>query len=51
VALVGRNRVVEAIPRWRAWTVRLTAPFPRLNLRLAALFRKLGERKRRREAA
>ncbi len=51
VALIGTNRVIEAIPRWRAWTVRLTAPFPRLNLRLAALFRKLGERKRRKEAA
>jgi NAD(P)-dependent dehydrogenase (short-subunit alcohol dehydrogenase family) len=51
VALIGTNRMVEAIPRWRAWTVRLTAPFPRLNLRLAAFFRRIGERKRRKEAA
>ena len=51
VALIDGTRIVDAIPRWRAWVVRLSAPFPRANLRMAAAFRKMGERKRRKEAA
>jgi short-subunit dehydrogenase len=50
VALLDSHKVVLAIPRSRAWIVRLTAPFPRINLKLLALFRRMGERKRRRAA-
>jgi NAD(P)-dependent dehydrogenase (short-subunit alcohol dehydrogenase family) len=51
VALIDGNQIVKAIPRWRAWTVRLSVPFPRLHLRLLAMFKRMGEHRRRREAA
>jgi NAD(P)-dependent dehydrogenase (short-subunit alcohol dehydrogenase family) len=50
VALLDGNRVVDVIPRWRGWTVRLAAPFPRTSLRMAATFRKMGEKKRQQAA-
>lgn len=46
VGLLDSDRVVLAIPRSRAWTARLLAPFPRLSLKVLPLFRRLGERNR-----
>jgi NAD(P)-dependent dehydrogenase (short-subunit alcohol dehydrogenase family) len=48
VALLDGSRIVLAIPRNRAWLTRTMAAFPRADLRLLELFRKVGERKRRR---
>jgi NAD(P)-dependent dehydrogenase (short-subunit alcohol dehydrogenase family) len=50
VALIDSGRLVEVIPRWRGWTVRLATPYPRTHLRMMRMFRKLGERKRRQAA-
>jgi NAD(P)-dependent dehydrogenase (short-subunit alcohol dehydrogenase family) len=46
VALLDSERIVEVIPRSRGWLVRVTALYPRLSLRMLALFRRAGERRR-----
>jgi NAD(P)-dependent dehydrogenase (short-subunit alcohol dehydrogenase family) len=46
VALLDTDKIVLALPRSRAWTARALAPFPRVGLRVLALFRRMGERKR-----
>jgi NAD(P)-dependent dehydrogenase (short-subunit alcohol dehydrogenase family) len=46
VSLLDERRIVLAIPRGRAWLVRTMAAYPRAGLRMAELFRRLGERKR-----
>jgi NAD(P)-dependent dehydrogenase (short-subunit alcohol dehydrogenase family) len=46
VALLDSKKIVLAIPRNRAWLARTLAAFPRADLRMLALFRKAGERKR-----
>jgi short-subunit dehydrogenase len=51
VALLDGRRLIAAIPRSRAWLGRLLYPFPRAYLRALELFRRAGERKRRRAAA
>lgn len=51
VALLDSRKVVLAIPRNRAWLTRTMAAFPRADLRMLELFRRLGERKRRREVS
>ena len=48
VALLDSKKIVLAVPRNRAWQVRVLAAFPRAGLRGAALFKKVGERKRQR---
>jgi NAD(P)-dependent dehydrogenase (short-subunit alcohol dehydrogenase family) len=47
VALLDGDKIVLAIPRNRAWLARTMAAFPRADLRLLELLRKLGDRKRR----
>ena len=47
VALLGSRKIVLAVPRNRAWQVRVIAAFPRAGLKVAELLRRLGERKRR----
>jgi NAD(P)-dependent dehydrogenase (short-subunit alcohol dehydrogenase family) len=47
VALLDGDKIVLAIPRNRAWLTRTMAAFPRADLKLLELFRKAGERKRR----
>jgi len=47
VSLIDGNRIVLAIPRNRAWLTRIMAAFPRADLRLLELFRRVGERRRR----
>ena len=51
VSLIDGRRLVLVIPRWRGATVRMVAPFPRVGLKMLALFRRMGERRRRRAAA
>jgi NAD(P)-dependent dehydrogenase (short-subunit alcohol dehydrogenase family) len=48
VALLDSNKIVLAVPRNRAWQVRILATFPRAGLKVAELLKKVGERKRRR---
>ena len=50
VSLLDERRIVLAVPRNRAWLLRTTAAYPRASLRLAELFRRLGERRRRQPA-
>jgi NAD(P)-dependent dehydrogenase (short-subunit alcohol dehydrogenase family) len=47
VALIDGDRLIDAFPKSRALLIRAAAPFPRANLRLLPLFRRLGDRKRR----
>lgn len=47
VSLLDGNKIVLAIPRNRAWLARTMAAFPRADLRLLELLRKMGERRRR----
>lgn len=47
VALLDRKQIVLVIPRWRGWVVRLGAFFPQFALKLISLFRRAGERKRK----
>ena len=51
VALLDTRKLVLAIPRNRAWLTRTMAAFPRADLRMLELFRRLGERKRRQEVS
>jgi NAD(P)-dependent dehydrogenase (short-subunit alcohol dehydrogenase family) len=51
VALLDTRKLVLAIPRNRAWLTRTMAAFPRGDLRMLELFRRLGERKRRQEVS
>jgi NAD(P)-dependent dehydrogenase (short-subunit alcohol dehydrogenase family) len=46
VALLDSDKIVLAIPASRAWLTRTAAAFPRADLRMLALFKKAGERKR-----
>jgi NAD(P)-dependent dehydrogenase (short-subunit alcohol dehydrogenase family) len=46
VALLDSEKIVLAIPRNRAWLARTLAAFPRADLKMLELFRKVGERKR-----
>jgi len=46
VALLDTTKIVEVIPRSRGWLARAMAGFPRAGLKLLALFRRIGERKR-----
>ena len=46
VSLLDRRQLVLAIPASRAWLVRALGPFPRITLKLLALFRWMGERRR-----
>jgi NAD(P)-dependent dehydrogenase (short-subunit alcohol dehydrogenase family) len=46
VSLLDGNKIVLAIPRNRAWLARIMAAFPRADLRLLELFRRIGEKKR-----
>ena len=48
VGLLDSTKIVEVIPRSRGWLVHTIAAFPRVGLRLAELFRRVGEKKRRR---
>ena len=48
VALLGGERMVLSIPPARGLLVRSLAPWPRFGLRIASLFGRLGERRRRR---
>jgi NAD(P)-dependent dehydrogenase (short-subunit alcohol dehydrogenase family) len=50
VALLDSKKIVLAIPRSRAWLTRTMAAFPRADLRMLELFRRIGERKRSRMA-
>lgn len=47
VALLDSKAILLAIPRTRVPLLRLTSRYPRLGLKLAALFKKIGERNRR----
>jgi hypothetical protein len=47
VALLDGDKIELAIHRNRAWLTRTMAAFPRADLKLLELFRKAGERKRR----
>ena len=47
VALLDSKALVVPIPRTRVPLLRLTNRFPRFGLKLAALFKKIGERNRR----
>jgi NAD(P)-dependent dehydrogenase (short-subunit alcohol dehydrogenase family) len=51
VALLDGKAIVLVIPRWRGWVARMAAPFPRAGLKVLALLRRQGDRKRRRERA
>ncbi len=51
VALLDSTKIVLSIPRNRAWLTRTMAAFPRTDLRLLELFRKVGERKRQKAGA
>ncbi len=51
VALLDSTKIVLPIPASRAWLTRTMAAFPRADLRALELFRKAGEKKRRRRAA
>jgi NAD(P)-dependent dehydrogenase (short-subunit alcohol dehydrogenase family) len=51
IALLDSEKIVLAIPRNRAWLTRTMAAFPRANLRMLELFRKVGERKRQKAGA
>jgi NAD(P)-dependent dehydrogenase (short-subunit alcohol dehydrogenase family) len=46
VGLLDSEKIVLAIPRSRAWLTRTLAVFPRADLRMLELFRRLGERRR-----
>jgi NAD(P)-dependent dehydrogenase (short-subunit alcohol dehydrogenase family) len=46
VALLDTRAMVLVLPRWRGWLSRVLAPFPRFGLKLLALFRRVGERRR-----
>jgi NAD(P)-dependent dehydrogenase (short-subunit alcohol dehydrogenase family) len=46
VGLLDGKRIVEVIPHWRAWLVRFATPFPRADLKMLALLRRVGERRR-----
>jgi hypothetical protein len=46
VALLDTRTIALAVPRWRGSLLRALAPFPRVGLKLVALFRRIGERKR-----
>jgi NAD(P)-dependent dehydrogenase (short-subunit alcohol dehydrogenase family) len=50
VSLLDSRKLVIVIPRWRGWIARTLAPFPRLGLRILDLFRRVGERERRKRA-
>jgi NAD(P)-dependent dehydrogenase (short-subunit alcohol dehydrogenase family) len=50
VALLDSKRIVEVIPRSRGWLIRVTAPYPRVSLKMLEMFRRAGERKRRKAA-
>lgn len=45
--LLDSKAIILAIPRFRVPLLRLTGAFPRFGLKLAALFKKIGERNRR----
>jgi short-subunit dehydrogenase len=47
VALLDSKALVLAIPRTRVPLLRLTGRFPRVGLKFAAFFKKVGERNRR----
>ena len=47
LGLLDSNALVLAIPRTRVPLLRLTSRFPRVGLKLAAVFKKVGERNRR----
>lgn len=47
VALLDTNRIVLAIPRIRVPLLRFGSRYPRIGLKLAVLFKKVGERNRR----
>jgi NAD(P)-dependent dehydrogenase (short-subunit alcohol dehydrogenase family) len=47
VALLDSSTLVLAIPRTRVPLLRLTARYPRAGLKLAGLFKRIGERNRR----
>jgi NAD(P)-dependent dehydrogenase (short-subunit alcohol dehydrogenase family) len=51
VALLDSKKIVLAIPRNRAWLARTLAAFPRADLRMLELFRRVGERKRAKAGA
>jgi NAD(P)-dependent dehydrogenase (short-subunit alcohol dehydrogenase family) len=51
VGLLDNPRVMAVIPRWRGVIIRAMANFPALELRLVPLFRKMGERRRRKDRA
>jgi NAD(P)-dependent dehydrogenase (short-subunit alcohol dehydrogenase family) len=51
VALLDTAKIVEVIPPSRGWLVRVMAGFPRADLRMMALFRRAGEKKRRQSGA
>jgi NAD(P)-dependent dehydrogenase (short-subunit alcohol dehydrogenase family) len=46
VGMLDTRKIVLAVPRNRAWIARVLAPFPRFGLKVLALFRRMGERKR-----
>jgi NAD(P)-dependent dehydrogenase (short-subunit alcohol dehydrogenase family) len=48
VALLDTTKIVEVIPPSRGWLVRVMAGFPRADLKLLELFRRAGDKKRRR---
>lgn len=51
VALLDSTKIVLPIPASRAWLTRTMAAFPRADLRMLELFRRIGERKRSRMAS
>jgi NAD(P)-dependent dehydrogenase (short-subunit alcohol dehydrogenase family) len=51
VALLDTTKIVQVIPPGRGWLARVMAAFPRADLRMLELFRRAGEKKRRRAAS
>lgn len=51
VALLDSKRLLEVVPRSRGWTAQALALAPRTNLRVMALLRMVGRRRRLREQA
>ena len=50
VALLDSDKIVLAIPRNRAWQARTMAGFPRAGLKMLALLRKVGDRRRQKSS-
>jgi short-subunit dehydrogenase len=50
VGLLDTTKIVQVVPPGRGWLARIMAGFPRADLRMLELFRRLGERKRRQAA-